>query len=92
VYCYEVTATKAVANAAVGHDASCKPIIELNVYQETGDPALKWLTGDSLEAIKKTIVASGGTEWLELHNVPLHGYPVLYVKKSAVTVQHEGEC
>ena len=80
-----VVGEKAVAFASVGVNDKGKPIIEKNVYAETGDPNLKKKHGEHLTVYKGVIESDGGDKWFKWANVDTHGYDALYVRKTVVS-------
>lgn len=80
-----VTSDKMVAFAASGYNGQGKPIIDKNVYAETGDPALKWAKGDSVNVYPEIVIADGGGKWYELYGVPMHGYDHLYGREDQIS-------
>jgi hypothetical protein len=60
------------------------PIIETNVTNKTNDPYLKFQKDQVIRVQPRAITADGGIKFFILDQVPLHGYPMLYVKKDHV--------
>ena len=72
------------AFAASGYNAAKRPIINVNAYQATNDPALKFAYGAVVKIKPEIVDADGEIDYFELVDVPLHNYPVLYVRADKV--------
>lgn len=84
-------------NAPAFSYAACndkgRPIMDINVYQETNDPKLKWVLNDRLWVRPTPTIANGGAAWHEItavvtdsgaEPVNKHGYPALYVRADKI--------
>jgi hypothetical protein len=74
-------------------NAKGKPIMAINVYQESGDITLKWGAGDRLWVKTEATVADGGSKWHEItaivtpdgaEPVFTYGYPALYIRADKI--------
>ena len=76
-----VAETHAQAWASVGPNDKGYPIIQLNLYALTKDPALRWERGTYILVYEGYVDSDGDDEFYKLvMDYPVHGYDALYLQ------------
>lgn len=76
---------RAPAHASAGNNTSGYPIIQINAYDKTKDPALLFKAGSYALVYEEKVRADGGTFWYKLAAITdMHGYGALYIPDKKV--------